>query len=133
MPTIGAPKTTGIREFQASIQQMDAGLDGMIKETLAEAAELVAADARRKIPTLTGAARNSLKVVGAMVTAGGSKAPYYPWLDYGGRAGRRGARRPWRAGGRYIWKSYGDLFPAIQRVSEKALDALTRRCGLDVS
>ena len=41
------------------------------------------------------------------MSGGGNKAPYYPWLDFGGSVGRRrSVRRPFLDKGRYIYAAY---------------------------
>ena len=43
----------------------------------------------------------------ARIEAGGSKVPYYPWLDFGGRVGRRkSVHRPFLKDGRYIYDAF---------------------------
>jgi hypothetical protein len=130
----------GLNEFgrrldtarQTSARQMDLLVD--------RTAHLARDEARRRVPRgPSGAARASLRVVEGVGTAqliGGSRrAPYYGWLDFGGfagrsRPGRRGARRPYRRGGRYIFPALVDRWQATQDDAARALDAAMADVGL---
>lgn len=117
---------------QASARQMDLLVD--------RTAHLARDEARRRVPRgPSGAARASLRVVEGVGTAqlvgGGRRAPYYGWLDFGGfagrsRPGRRGARRPYRRGGRYIFPALVDRWRATQDDAERALDTAMTDAGL---
>lgn len=83
------------------------------------------------MPEDTGAAKRSVKASTsgnwAQVRAGGPKAPYYGWLDFGGTlrptGGRRNTiRRTVYSDGRYI-------FPAIQRNRPRIVAASKRALG----
>ena len=92
-------------------------------------ADDVVTTVRGRVPHRTGAARSSYMVTmgstGAEIAFGGERAPYVPWLEFGGKAGRSGASRPYVPGGRY-------LYPTIRRVAEdweeeilRAIDGLS--------
>jgi hypothetical protein len=64
------------------------------------------------VPRRTGRAGGTIKAAStrteARVSEGGARAPYMPWLDFGGRVGRKNSvKRPFLKEGRYIWKSFG--------------------------
>ncbi len=132
----------GLRQFRRDLKTIDARLPKMIRKVLNEAAQIVVADARSRMPRDTGAARKSIRVAStqntARIRAGGDKAPYYPWLDYGGnhkhpvpnmgRLGRQQHRstherdtRPWRREGRYLYPSLEDN---AQKVHQLMIDGL---------
>ena len=129
---------TGIKEFQASLRLMDSDLPKRLRIALNQASELVIDKARGQVPTRTGAARASLKVRSsqreARVAAGGRKAPYYPWLDFGGRTGRnKSVKRAFLQEGRYIFPSLRKNRDEITQVMVTAIADLARDAGLDVS
>lgn len=89
-------------------------------------ADRIVGDAQQRVPWVTGAAAQSLRargrVGGASMAAGGTAAPYYPWLDFGGRVGRnRSIKREWRGrpngSGRYI-------YPAISAHRDETITRL---------
>lgn len=138
MSTIEPVKVKGLREFQASLKAMDGESQKRLRLVLNEAAELVVDHARRGVPTRTGKARGSIKMASsqreARVKAGGAKAPYYPWLDYGGRVGRgRSVARAFRPEGRYLYPAARAERARVMSVLEANLLALARETGLEVT
>jgi hypothetical protein len=129
---------TGIKEFQASLRKMDADLPKQLRLALNKASEMVIDYARPQVPSRSGAAKASLKVRSsqreARVAAGGRKAPYYPWLDFGGHVGRRrSVSRPFYTEGRYIYPSLRKNREEITKVMAEALTDLAKNAGLEVS
>lgn len=113
-----------------------------VRDGLREAARIVADDARRRIPVVTGLARDSVRptVSGntAYVRGGRSTVPYYGWLDFGVRTARRGQPRsvgPWtlsgggRPPGRFIYPAIDDRMPEVVELLAKKLDSVARRKG----
>lgn len=129
---------SGLKEFQKSLRKMDADLPKSLRLALNQASELVIDKARPEIPTRSGAARASLKVRSsqkeARIAAGGRRAPYYPWLDFGGKVGRNNSvHRPFYKEGRYIYPALRKNREEIQGVLEQALVELATGAGLEVS
>jgi hypothetical protein len=122
----------GFSQWQQSLDRFSSQADEKIARMLAMAAETVADDAQRLVPRgSSGAARASLKVVGPLVTAGGPKVPYFGWLEFGGRVGRRGSvRRTFVPGGRYIWPQWMRQRTDILTAMENGLTDLARESGL---
>lgn len=137
-------RVAGLREFQASCKAYDGESQKLLRVVLNTAVELVVNEARPRVPTKTGAARASIKPQSsqreARVRAGGSKAPYYPWLDYGGRVGRGrtgpgtgSVNRPFERGGRYLYPAYSDVRPKVLDAMTQGLADLGRSIGLEVT
>lgn len=129
---------TGIKEFQRALRKMDSDLPKQLRIALNQASQLVIDKARPDIPRRSGAAAASLKVRStqreARVAAGGRKAAYYPWLDFGGRVGRQHAtKRPFYKEGRYIYPSLRKNRDEITQVMMTAVADLARGAGLEVS
>jgi hypothetical protein len=67
------------------------------------------------------------------VAVGGKKAPYFPWLDFGGqgRAKGRPAPRPFINGGRYVYPTLDDIRPEIGLALQDAISAVISGVGLE--
>lgn len=130
-------RISGLREFQASLRRMDAGAPRQLRLVHNEAAGVVVTAAQPRIPTRSGRARASVRARSTQratrVRAGGARAPYYPWLDYGGAVGRRNSvRRPFVKDGRYLYPSYRENRQEVQRVLEGGVVRLAHSTGLKV-
>lgn len=116
----------GLGALRSSLDDAAARAPAAVDKAADAVAETWLRDARGRVPRRSGAARASLKLIGATGTrqlvGGGRTAPYLPWLDFGGRAGTRGARRPVIRGGRYI-------FPALAGLDGKITQELDRAAG----
>lgn len=129
-------KVVGLRELRSSMRRAEAGTQHAIQVRLKEVASLVASEAAGRVPVLTGAAAASVRALAtterAAVIGGGPKAPYFPWLDFGGSVGRghspgkadSGAiKRPWYGRG-----GLGDgegrfIYPAVREMHDVIVDA----------
>lgn len=129
----------GLREFQKALREMDRGLPKQIRVVLNEAADLIIDYARPKIPRKTGAAAASLKARSNQRTAGiavgGRRAPYYPWLDFGGQGRRKGrpASREFKRGGRYVYPGLEAKRKEVTDLMSEGLAQLAKDNGVEVS
>lgn len=135
MSVVDPIKVTGLRELQASLKAVEDGLQKQLRVVLNDAAELVAADARRKVPQRTGRAAQSLKAQSgqreAKIVGGSKKVPYYGFLDFGGRVGKnKSVTRPFRRSGRYIYPAYASNRDDVARKIADGLGELIRQAGL---
>lgn len=129
---------TGLRELRAQLKAADANLPKQVRIALNKSSELVIGYARPRVPSRSGRARASLKVrssqTEARVAAGGSRAPYYPWLDFGGSVGRdKSVSRPFYTEGRYIYPGLRQNRDEITQSMADALDELLRGAGFEVT
>jgi phage gpG-like protein len=91
------------------------------------------------MPNRTGRARASVKARSsqraARVAVGGSKAPYVPWLDFGGEGRRKGRppARPFLKAGRYTYVGLKIHRDDITEIMSAGLTELARSGGLDVT
>lgn len=127
----------GLREFQAALRAVDKGLPKHLRMVLNDAAQLVVKGAQALVPKRSGRAAASIRAASSQregrVRAGGGKAPYYPWLDWGGRVGRRNSvSRPFIREGRYIYPTYKSQKGAVEDALADGLIKLARSSGLDV-
>lgn len=134
-----AIKVDGLKEFGRDLKRLDSDLPKAVRVALNSAVEMVADTARPDVPSRSNRASRSIKPRStrtlARITAGGNRAPYYPWLDFGGRVGRnRSVRRPFKKKGRYLYPAYfkhrdsGDL----QEAMSGALIDVARKAGIEM-
>jgi hypothetical protein len=130
-------QVTGLREFSRNLKKLDSDLPKALRIALNQAADIVVSDARPKVPRKSGRAAASIKArstrTASRVVGGSNRAPYYPWLDFGGRVGRnKSVRRAFLKEGRYIYKSYFDNSDEFAKVLEEALLDVARQAGVEV-
>jgi hypothetical protein len=134
----------GLIEFQNALKRVEGGVDKEVRKALKAIAMGVVKRARGKMKNPGGNAAMSIKPKATdkfvNITAGGDRAPYFPWLDFGGTTGRGhgpgggGAIvRPFIKEGRYIYPTIAESRDEIgETVTNVILDA-AKRAGLDVS
>lgn len=128
----------GLKEFNRSLKALDSELPKAVRLALNSAADVVVSDAKPRVPSKGGRARGTVKArstrTESRVVGGGNRAPYYPWLDFGGRVGRRhSVKRPFLKHGRYIYNAYFRNRGEYQKVMEAELLDVAKRAGFDVS
>lgn len=112
--TIDPIKVKGLNEFSRNLKKLDSNLPKALRLANNEAASIVVNYAMPKVPRGPGKgghAASSVKAkstrTSARVTGGGNRFPYYPWVDFGGRVGRKkSVRRAFYSDGRYIYPGY---------------------------
>lgn len=127
----------GLSEFNRGLRKLDQEAPKGLRIALNGVADILVTETRKDIPTRSGAAAASLKAkstrTSARVSVGGRKAPYYPWLDFGGRTGRnKSVVRPFYSEGRYLYPTLGRIRPQIEQALQAALTDVARSAGLDV-
>ena len=127
-----AIRIEGLAEFVRNLRKLDRELPKALRIAMNQAAQLVVDDASPHVPTRSGRAVRSIKTVSTptsvRVKAGGARAPYFPWLDYGGRVGRRKAtRRAFLKEGRYLYPAY------FRKRDSGQIQAILNRALLDVA
>jgi hypothetical protein len=128
----------GLREFQRGLKAIDKDLATVLRVAFNDAADIVVADARPRVPSRTGRAKGTVKArstqTAARVVGGGNRAPYYPWLDFGGRL-PRGASRPFLKEGRYIYNAYFRARDSgrFQDALQDGLVDVARKAGIEVT
>lgn len=130
-------KVVGLKEFRRGLKGIETGLPKTMRVTLNSVTDLFIGWVRPQIPARTGAARASLKAQStqseARIAAGGPRAPYYPWLDFGGRVGRRkSVVRPFISEGRYIYPTLAERRPDVEDAMLKGLAQLASSNGIEV-
>ncbi len=130
----------GLDEFRRSLKKLDSDLPKMLRVAFNEAADIVVADARPRYPYMTGVAASTLAARSSQrevrIQEGGRKAPYVPWLDFGGTRGGRGggqAKRPFLKDGRFIYRSYTENREKFTEVLVQSLIKVAGEAGLEVT
>ena len=134
----------GLKEFKRDLKRIDADLPKELRKRLKAISEAVVVTVRASVPRMTGAAQASLKPRAGQDWAGisyprggkqwrGVKAPYYPWLDFGGAVGRgKGITRPRIDGGRYLYPEVKAARPEIYASGLEALVGVAQDAGVTV-
>lgn len=130
MPRAGAVTISvqGLDELRRDLKQAGNKVEQRkLRTKLKRAAEIVADDARGRVPVVSGDARSTLKAGAtagsAFVVGGKADSPYYGWLDFGSRTPNQQVG-PWRNsgagphGGRFI-------YPAIKANSDELIKQVT--------
>lgn len=134
----------GLVEFQKALKNLDGESQKLLRVVLNDVAQIIVNVAKPRVPRKTGAAAASIRAMSSQresrVAAGGKKAPYFPWLDYGGRVGRGrvgqnsgSVHRDFIKTGRYIFPAYEQERANVQKLAEKRLAELATSTGLAVS
>lgn len=134
-----AIKIEGLNEFVRNLKTLDSNLPRAVRLAFNQAADVVVAAAQPGIPIRSGRAAGSVRArstqTAARVVGGGGKAPYYPWLDFGGKVGRgKSVSRPFYKEGRYIYAAYFAKRDSgeFEDVMTKALLSVVRGAGIEV-
>jgi len=132
-----AIRVDGLAQFSRNLRKLNADLPKALRIALNDAANVVVDYARPRVPRRTGRAQSTIKArstrTAVRVVAGGRRAPYFPWLDFGGRVGRRkSVRRAFYAEGRYLWVGLRVKRPEFEAALTKALLDAARSAGVEV-
>lgn len=128
----------GLKEFQGAVRQVDKALGVELRKGLNEAAEIIVTAARPLVPHRSGDAAGSIKVGStqraAQIKVGGEAAPYFPWLDFGGRVGpRKTTLRPFIQRGRYIYPTLAAKRPEVEGKVDEVIKRLAVQAGFDTA
>lgn len=132
-----AIKIDGLNQFVRNLKRLDADLPKALRIGFNDAAGIVVAAARPLVPHRTGKAAASIRVSSTRsavrVLEGGAKAPYMPWLDYGGRTGRkRSVKRPFIGDGRFLYPTFYKHGEEVHEAIVKALLDVAEQSGVVV-
>lgn len=127
----------GIKDLSKALRKIDSEAPKGLRVALNGSADFLIGEARTLIPRRTGRAAGSLKAKSTRtevrISVGGSRARYYPWLDFGGRTGRkRSVVRPFIKEGRYLYPTLRKNRARFTTLLESSLNDVVRGAGLDV-
>ncbi len=130
---------TGLAELRAGLRKLEPELLPLLRDNLKAAGEIIAADARSRVPVVSGAARDSIRATAGgnnvYVVGGKAKTPYYGWLDFGGVLRPTGNRtntqtnRPAIKQGRYIYPAISHNGVALKAAVTRAFDEAATKAG----
>lgn len=137
MPIIDAIQIEGLADLRRSLRALDADSPKAIRIAANKAAGIVVDAAQRDVPVRSGRAKKSIKArstqTAAKITSGGNKAPYMPWLDYGGRVGRnRSIKRPFIGDGRYVYPALAETRKQVEEAFRAELAVIADAAGLEI-
>lgn len=127
----------GLAEFNRGLRKLDSEAPKQLRVALNSGADLLIQKTRPLIPARSGAARGSLVArstrTSVRIAVGGRKAPYYPWLDFGGKTGRRkSVDRPFYHAGRYLYPTLAKIQGDITKILDDSIRTVARNAGLEV-
>lgn len=134
-------RVEGLDNLRKRLRKADKGLARDLGKAGKKAADIVAKDAASRVDVRSGQAKRSVKAVtlrgGGAVKGGGAAVPYFGFLDYGNKPGSgagvgRGdsQRRPYIAGGRYVYPALADNRDEVVRTYEELLADVLRDADL---
>lgn len=133
-------KVQGLKELRNSLKALDSDLPKALRLAFNDSADIVVSDAKPRVARQTGRAKGTVRArstqKSARVAGGGRRAPYYPWLDFGGRVGRnRSVNRPFLKDGRYIYNAYFKARDSgeFQDSLSKGLIKVAKGAGIEVT
>lgn len=127
----------GLAELRRSLRTIDASQARALRLAGNAAAKLVVDEAQPAVPRRSGKAQKSIRTRSSQletrVVSGGNRAPYMPWLDYGGKVGKDNtASRPFIKEGRYVYPAFSRVRDDVERVLRVELRTLAESAGLTV-
>lgn len=135
-----AVKVEGLAELRRALKDIGgAPLQKQLRAKFLKVGEVVAEDARRRVPVKTGRARASIKAGvnanRAYVQEGKASVPYMGWLDFGGTLKPVGGRkntivRARPKGGRFLYPAINANTDRIVAGAVKAFEDTARDLGL---
>lgn len=131
-------KVDGLAKFSRDLRKVDAELPKALRVSFNRAAGIVVDWAQPRVPRRSGRASRSVKArstrTAVRVAAGGPRVPYFPWLDFGGKVGRRrSVDRPYKKSGRYLWAGYAANRDQVADVMADELRKVASSTGWDVT
>jgi hypothetical protein len=126
----------GLAQLSRGLRAVDAGAPKELRLAFNAAAQLLIDKAKPTVQSVSGAARRSMVArstrTSARIAVGGKKAPYFPWLDFGGQGRRSGrpAAREFIREGRYVYPTLRKIRPEIEKQLQDSLTAVIRNAGL---
>ena len=130
-------RVEGLAELRRSLRQVDSTLARALRLAGNKAAKLVVDEAVPTVPRRSGKAAGSMRTRSSQtetrVVSGGNRAPYMPWLDYGGNVGKDNtAHREFIRSGRYVYPAFERVRDEVERTLRIELRTLAESAGLTV-
>ncbi len=128
---------SGLNQLSRGLRALDKEAPKALRVGLNDAANLLVSRTVPWVPKRSGRAAASYKArstrTSARVSIGGNRAPYVPWLDFGGKTGRNGSVvRPFLREGRYLYPTLKRIRPEIEEMLSNAITDVIRSVGMEV-
>lgn len=128
----GRVEIVGLDDLRRDLKNMPKDIQRTFNKEMKAAAEIVAAEARSRVPSKTGTAADGISAVGGKDPGvKESRTPaYLRWLDFGSREPRSGNTRkegPWRGsgagpkGGRFLYPAFDDKWDEVLKATDDAV------------
>lgn len=136
-------RVQGIPQLRSALRKIDAELPREMNQEFGKLAAKIAEKIAGKVPRLSGKAAGSVKGrSGGKIAFGGSAAPYFPWLDFGGSTGR--GHKPGASGsgsikratppdGRYVYPTLKEERGTIHDDVDRLISRLASQAGFEQS
>lgn len=134
----------GLAELRRAFKQIEGNEKGEFKAAFLPIAQHVAGVVQQRMPHVTGTAQASVKGAatdyGAKLQAGGGRAPYYHFLDFGGSTGKGhrpgvsnsgSVKRPFIRDGRYLYPGAEEAQGEVAEAAGDAIIRLAKRAGFE--
>lgn len=130
-------QVAGLAQFRRGLRDLDRAAPRALRLAGNEAAQLVVDAARPMVPKRSGRAAASIKTRSSQsvvrVVSGGARAPYMPWLDYGGNVGKDdSAHRKFEPDGRYVYPAFRRVRDQFDTVLMTALRRIADETGVEL-
>lgn len=137
MSLVDPIKVDGLADFNRNLRKLDNDLPKALRIANNSAGQLIVNYARPRVPKDSGKAAGTVKAKSTRtegrVTGGSARYPYYAWLDFGGRVGRKkSVSRPFLKSGRYLYAGLSSQFGEIMQVLHNALIDVAKQAGVEV-
>lgn len=132
-----AIRIDGLAQFNRNLRKLDGDLPKLLRVSLNDATGVIIGYAKPRIPKRSGRAAGTLRArstrTKARVSAGGRRAPYYPWLDFGGKGpNNRPAKRPFYVDGRYLYQALIIKRDEFHAALTRSLVGVAEQAGIEV-
>jgi hypothetical protein len=127
----------GLAALSRGLRQVSADAPKELRIALNDVSDVFVSHVKPEVPVDTGAARRSVVSrstrTSARVAVGGKRAPWFPWLDFGGQGRRPGrpARREFLREGRYVYPTLRRIRPLIEAQLDESIGNVIRRAQLE--
>lgn len=137
MAPIEPVKITGLAEFNRNLRKLDSDLPKVLRLAHNKSAQLIVDWAQPRVARKSGRAAGTVKAKStrteSRVQGGSRTAPYYPWLDYGGKVGpKKSVRRPFMKSGRYIYPALSANFDEFSKLLTQNLIDVAKQAGVEI-
>lgn len=115
-----------LAELTAALRDLDDDIGDLAMSLLEDISRDIATEVRSRVPYRTGRARQSYQVHGHSIVFGGEQAPYAPWLEFGGKVGRKDSvKRPYTRKGRYLYPTIAENLDDIEKRVDDLISQIT--------